>query len=589
MASIEHSLVLESARADHISTLDPQKNVLQNTIFPTKPGNPNNTQQVFEILPRNLNPTGQTALGHNNNHHDAIVPIDSTPSAPLDLALQTLPISHPSTSQRNTPSHAYASQGVPPELPNFLAEVIFVLTCTAGQLVSALLIGHISVTQTVFADALGISSSQILWLLSSSSLASGLSVVVSGSLADLGPPKLLMVGAFIWEAVWMVVCAVAISPRLKILFFVARAMQGLAVGVLVSASMSILGRVCSPGIRKTKVFSFMAAGSPLGYWIGCVQAGALSSRLPWIFGSTAIFLAGCAVAAQLTIPKLRPAADSSEVEAPSLRDFDYFGAGLASIGTTLVVFGLTQGSSTHWNPYTYSTVILGFLLLGGFYFVEKYVARPLIPNRLWKTRGFAALLISYFLGLGAYSSWQFYAIQFWQRYQHVTPLRAALYILPNCIVGILAAYIVSKTLHVVPTNVILTASMIAFGLGSAFFLPQSPSSNYWALSMPGIALATFGPDMSFAAAAIFITSSVPRSYQGAAGSLLVTVQNLTIAVMTSVGEVVGARVETLPTGEIGLTGIKAIWWFGLAAALTGALITATTVRIPKAEEKEHVQ
>jgi hypothetical protein len=234
-------------------------------------------------------------------------------------------------------------------------------------------------------------------------------------------------------------------------------------------------------------------------------------------------------------------------------------------------------------------VILGFLLLGGFYFVEKYVARPLIPNRLWKTRGFAALLISYFLGLGAYSSWQFYAIQFWQRYQHVTPLRAALYILPNCIVGILAAYIVSKTLHVVPTNVILTASMIAFGLGSAFFLPQSPSSNYWALSMPGIALATFGPDMSFAAAAIFITSSVPRSYQGAAGSLLVTVQNLTIAVMTSVGEVVGARVETLPTGEIGLVGIKAIWWFGLAAALTGALITATTVRIPKAEEKEHVQ
>lgn len=186
-------------------------------------------------------------------------------------------------------------------------------------------------------------------------------------------------------------------------------------------------------------------------------------------------------------------------------------------------------------------------------------------------------------------AWQFYAIQFWQRYQSATPITAALYLLPNGLVGVLAAYIVSKTLHLIPTHVILTASMIAFGLGPVFFLPQTQTSNYWALSMPGVALATFGPDISFAAAAIFITSSVPRSYQGAAGSLLVTVQNLTMAVMTSIGGAIGTRVETLPTGEIGLAGIRAIWWFGLAAALAGALITATMVRIPRAEEKEHVQ
>lgn len=159
----------------------------------------------------------------------------------------------------------------------------------------------------------------------------------------------------------------------------------------------------------------------------------------------------------------------------------------------------------------------------------------------------------------------------------------------------LAAFVVSKTLHVVPTHLILSASMVAFGLGPVFFLPQTYSAtadaySYWALSMPGVALATFGPDMSFAAAAIFITSSVPRSYQGAAGSLLVTVQNLAMAIMTSIGGAIGQRVETLPeTGEIGLAGIRAIWWFGLVAALAGALITATMVRIPKAEEKEHVQ
>lgn len=295
------------------------------------------------------------------------------------------------------------SQGIPPELGSVLAEIIFVLTCTAGQFISSLVVGHITVTQTVFREALGIAPSQTPWLIGSSLLASGLSVIISGSLADLAPPKPLMVGAFLWEAIWNAVTALAISPNRKILFFVGRAMNGLAVGVLVTASMSILGRVYNPGIRKTRVFSFMAAGSPLGFWVGCLQGGALSAHLPWIFGSTSIFLALCALAAQLTVPPLRPVNDGHTAEAPSLRQFDYAGAFLSSMGCSLILFGLTQGSSAHWNPYTYCLIVIGVLMLGGFYWVEQRVARPIIPSGLWRTPGFAALLVAYFLGLGAYS------------------------------------------------------------------------------------------------------------------------------------------------------------------------------------------
>ena len=165
----------------------------------------------------------------------------------------------------------------------------------------------------------------------------------------------------------------------------------------------------------------------------------------------------------------------------------------------------------------------------------------------------------------------------------------ALYFLPNAIVGVLAAWIVSKVLHLVPGHYVFTVSMLCFAMGPVFFLPQTPNTTYWALSMPGVIFATFGPDLSFAAAAIFVTSSVPRSYQGSAGSLLVTAQNLAIAVITSVSDSIGTKVDVLPSGEIGLDGIRAIWWFGLSAALVGALITCTMVRIPKAEEKEHVQ
>lgn len=304
--------------------------------------------------------------------------------------------------ERGSPTHP-VSQGVPPELRNLLAEIIFVLVCTAGQVMFSLTFGQVVVNQFVFREALGIVPAQTPWLVGSSALASGLSVIVFGPLADLAPPKPLMVGAFVWEAVWNAVAGTAISPKLKILFFVARAMQGLAVGVLVSTSMSILGRVYNPGIRKTRVFSLMAAGAPFGFWIGCVQGGLLTAHLNWIFRSTAIFLAVCALAAYFTIPDLRPAADSNAADVPSIRQFDYMGALLASLGSGLILFGLTQGSAAQWNPYTYTLIIVGFLLLVAFHFVERRVARPLIPNGIWKTPGFVAVLVSYIFGFGAYS------------------------------------------------------------------------------------------------------------------------------------------------------------------------------------------
>ncbi|KAL1306309.1 hypothetical protein AAFC00_004391 [Neodothiora populina] len=482
-----------------------------------------------------------------------------------------------------------SSQGVPQELRGFASEIIFVLVCGTGQLFFSFLLGDVTVNQQQFKEALGIQNTALPWLTGAFMTANGLSVILSGSLTDLTPPKTLIVGAFIWLTVWNIVGAFSVTPGRKILFFVMRAMQGLAIGVLVSGSMSILGRVYRPGLRKTRVFSAMAAMAPFGFWLGAIQGGALASHLPWIFGTNAILCGLCCVAAYMTMPTLRPVADSSGEEIPSMRNFDYYGAGCAVLGCVWLLFGLTQGSAVYWKPYTYALIIAGVVTLVAFFFVETRVKRPLIPSRLWKISGFTALMIAYFIGIGTYiGAWQFYAVQFWLRIQHASSMTVALYILPNAIVGVLATWIVSRLMHVVPGHYIFLASMLAFALGPAFFLPQTASTSYWALSMPGIALVTFGPDLSFAAASIFITSNVPRSYQGSAGSLLVTIQNLSSAIMTSIADAIGTNVDPGHSGEIGLKGLRAIWWFALASALVGAVITALGVRIAKEEEKEHV-
>ncbi|KAE8339523.1 hypothetical protein BDV24DRAFT_176019 [Aspergillus arachidicola] len=481
------------------------------------------------------------------------------------------------------------SQGRPPEIPSFTAEIVLVLVCSAGLMLFSFLLGNMLVVQLELKKTLGIGSTSLPWLVGAYACSNGVSVVVSGSLLDLTPPRRAIVGAFAWLTIWNVVGAFSLDPSREVLFFVVRAMQGLAIGVLVSGSMSVLGRLYSPGIRKNRVFAAISATAPLGFSLGAIEGGLLHGNLPWIFGVNAIITGLCAVAAFFSIPPLRPVADVEGAEAPTLRQFDYIGALFAIAGCVCLLFGLTQGSVTKWSVYTCVLVALGIVFLICLFIAERYVARPLIPSRLWRTKGFTPLMVAYFLGFGSFfGAWQFYAIQFWLRIQHATPIAVALYHIPNAVVGIIATFIVSRILHLVPGHYIYIVSMFAFTLGPAFFLPQTPNTIYWALSLPGVALVTFGPDMAFAAASIFITSNVPRSYQGSAASLLVTNQNLSSAIITSIADAIGTKVDQGPDGDVGLTGLRAIWWFALACQLLAALVTVVWVRIPKEEEKEHV-
>lgn len=177
-------------------------------------------------------------------------------------------------------------QPMPAEFSSLTHEVVFILVCSIGQLYYSVLLGNIEVNQLVLVETLGISGSLLPWLVGSFLLANGISVSISGSLVDILPPKVLMVCAFVWMTVWNVIGVWSVSPSRWILFFVVRAMQGLALGMLVSGSISILGRLYKPGVRKTRVFSIMSSFSPIGFTVGGLQGGAFVHHLEWIFAST---------------------------------------------------------------------------------------------------------------------------------------------------------------------------------------------------------------------------------------------------------------------------------------------------------------
>lgn len=192
----------------------------------------------------------------------------------------------------------------PPEFMNLAAECSFVCVCSMGQLLFAIYLANTFVNQVTLVVTLRGSESTTPWLIGSFLVANGVSVIISGSLADLTSPKWIVVGAFVWSALWNLVGVWSLDPSRMILYFVVKAMLGLAVGALCSAAMSMLGRVYRPGIRKNRVFAMMGAMIPMGFGVGALQGGALSAHLEWVFGSTAILAATCAVLACWCIPPL---------------------------------------------------------------------------------------------------------------------------------------------------------------------------------------------------------------------------------------------------------------------------------------------
>ncbi|UZJ51732.1 hypothetical protein CBS101457_001052 [Exobasidium rhododendri] len=502
-------------------------------------------------------------------HRNKIIDNSSDQNSSRRVSNDPFASNHAEPSTRNVQSR-------PTEIPNLLAEIMFILVCSTGQLLFGFLTGNVAGLQLILVDLLDIPSSQTPWLLGSFLLANGLSVIVSGPVADLYRPKYLICGAFAWQTMWNIIGVFSLHN--KYLFFITRGGQGLSVGILVSSSISLLGRIYQPGLRKTRVFSIMASMAPLGYWLGNLQGGALYHSPKWIFASSSIISGICFAGGMYAIPNILPA-----LQSPGFRSFDFAGSTLAVTGCALLVAGLTQGPSVNWAPYSIVIVVLGLVSLTAFFFVERRVQRPLLPPSLWRVPGFTPLIISYFIGFGSFMAWQFFALQFWLKVQHVSPLTVALYLTPNAIFGVLATFIVSRIAHLVAGHWILAASMIAFALGPVFFLPQSANTIYWALSFAGISLVTFGPDLSFAAASIFVTSSVAKSYQGSAGSLLVTVQNLSGAIMISISESIGDKAAK----GSDLERLHSIWWFNFAASICAAVITLVFVRMPKTEEKEH--
>jgi EmrB/QacA subfamily drug resistance transporter len=252
-----------------------------------------------------------------------------------------------------------------------------------GQVLIALMLatGLVAIDSTVIATAIPTvvrdlgGFAQFPWLFSVYLLAQAVSVPIYGKLADLfGRKPIVLLGISLF-LLGSILCGFAWSMFALIIF---RAVQGLGAGAIQPITMTIVGDLYTLEERG-KVQGYMASVWGASAVVGPSLGGLFSEYLTWRW----IFFINVPLCIVASATLIRSFHERLNRGRPRL---DYLGAGLLTIGCTLLILGLLEGGvAWAWSSVpSIGVLAAGTALLAAFVLVERRTAEPVLP--LWVFR-----------------------------------------------------------------------------------------------------------------------------------------------------------------------------------------------------------
>ena len=226
------------------------------------------------------------------------------------------------------------------------------------------------------------------WVFSAYLLTAAVSVPVYGKLADLvgrKPVMLFGIGLFLLGSV---LCATAWSLPALIAF---RAVQGLGAGAVQPMAMTMVGDLYSLQ-ERARVQGYLASVWGVASVVGPALGGLFSQYSSWRW----IFFVNLPIGAVAATLIVRRYAETVERRGHRI---DYAGAGLLTVGCSLVILGLLEGGQAWaWTSAPGLLVPLtGMGVLVAFGFVERRAVEPVLPRFVFTRR---VLVSGALVGLG---------------------------------------------------------------------------------------------------------------------------------------------------------------------------------------------
>lgn len=461
-------------------------------------------------------------------------------------------------------------------------EIVFVGTICCAQFMTQGGLGQCLDILHVIGDDFGLTNpGELSWLIAAYSLTVGTFILLAGRFGDVyGYKKMLIIG-FLWFSLWSMIAGLAVYSN-HVLFNFARAFQGMGPAICLPNALAILGSVYPPGPRKAMVFALFGATAPGGAVIGSLFAGLFSELAwwPWTFWSFAIALAGIAALGSIVIPSPpRKIVKQKWSLREHLTQLDLLGGLCGVTALVLINFAWNQSGVVGWSKaYVYVCLILGFLFVPVFFFIEARVSpAPLIPFKAL-TSDVAFVLGCVACGWSCFGIWVFYLWQFFQILRQDSPLLAVAHICPVAISGALASVTTGILLGRLRPAWVMMIALTAFTVGVILTATAPIDQSYWAQTFVCTVIIPWGMDMSFPAATLMLSNAVSKEHQGVAASLVNTVVNYSISLSLGFAGTIQSHVDRGgKTPADVLRGYRAAWYMATGLSSFGLLLSVVFV------------
>ncbi len=352
-----------------------------------------------------------------------------------------------------------------------------------GVLMGAMDIAILGPAIPAIRDAFGLDDRLVSWVFSIWVLANLVSVPVMTKLADRFGRKrmyLLDVGAFGLGSL-----IVATAPSFGVLL-AGRALQGMAAAGIFPVAASVIGAVI-PVERRGRAFGLLGSVFGIAFIIGPILAG-LMLTVGWRW----LYLTNVPVAFLILVLGYRilPKTETNRAAPLDWKGLLSLGGALLSLAYALSVFDTSDviGSLTSWRVL--SALILAFVLIPVFVWVEKRAEDPVLRIDLFKNRQVALASVNA-IGAGINEAAFIFFPTIIVLAHGVTNSEAAFMLLPMMLAVALGSPIAGRLLDRTGSKFIILSSnvLLIFGMLGVATSPSSTAVFYLGSSLIGLGMA----------------------------------------------------------------------------------------------------
>lgn len=252
----------------------------------------------------------------------------------------------------------------------------------------------------------------------------------------------------------------------------ARAAQGVAASFAIPSTLALLVANYPDPAGRTRAIALYSAVIGAGGSVGIVIGGVFTDLLSWRWGMLVNVPIGIAIVALAFrfLPETERRTGT----------FDLAGALTSTVGMSALVFGFIRAAEAGWaDPVTIGSFVLAVLLLVAFVLIERRVAQPITPLRLFASLERSSAYAGRVLIVGATFSTFYFLSQYLQGVLGLTALQTGFAYVPITGMFFAMVYVVRPLVNLLGRRVLLVASLIVALAGMIWLAQIDAGSSYF--------------------------------------------------------------------------------------------------------------